>query len=452
MELPTARPGSDSSQDPIALGLDPAGSEYATTMTSTPSHFVPLKRELDRMTRSTLSLTELEDICARQGLDLYLEDHLFVWLMQELHDRKMRLEDCLEPEEQTEHKSSLVQDDLKHDIEDIVSLQEPEEDRLLNDQETHQLLIAVHEGLAAQEQLAEGAGETDPLELELLIRRKSEAETTLLTRNRGLVRRVCQQYQSLLNSMTMPDLEQEGNLGFLKAIHKFDLERTTKLSTYAVYWIRQAVQLAIANQDRTIRLPVHKRNEIRRYRGLEEELAEALGREPTVREIAIQLLAEDPDAPDFESLNGEDGGVAGRMEREALFRMEEHVKQLRSYILQYPTSLDQFMEGEDVDRHEWLMDENVLSPERLILREDLIEDVDEWVGQLTEPEQSVMKLRFGFGNRRPLKYVEIAQELNESQAMRALNANQEFSSYKVRSLESQARRTLARWKDADHFG
>ncbi len=420
-------------------------------MATTPKRFELLKKELDQSTATVLSLAQLEDLCAQFSLELYLEDRLFVWLMNELHNREILLADPETAEDLPTSEDISTREGIQEDIEEIVSLQESQEDRLLNDAETMQLLRAVKEGMAAQEWLEADPGAPNVEEWELLVQKKSEAETTLLTRNRGLVRRVCQQFVSLLNSMTIFDLEQEGNLGFLKAIQKFDLERTTKLSTYAVYWIRQAVQQAIANQDRTIRLPVHKRNEIRQYRILVERLTENLDRDPSVREIALGLLAEGEDTRDYETLFAENIQSVGPIERELLHRMEEHVKQLRSYIRQYPTSLDQFMEGEDVDRHEMLSDENVLSPERLMMQEDLIEDVDEWVSQLEEPEQTVMKLRFGFGNRRPLKYAEIAQKLNQSLEMLALNSNQDFTSYKVRNLESQARRTLIRWKNAEHF-
>ncbi len=420
-------------------------------MATTPKRFELLKKELDQSTATVLSLAQLEDLCAQFSLELYLEDRLFVWLMNELHNREILLADPETVEDLPTSEDISTREGIQEDIEEIVSLQESQEDRLLNDAETMQLLRAVKEGMAAQEWLEADPGAPNVEEWELLVQKKSEAETTLLTRNRGLVRRVCQQFVSLLNSMTIFDLEQEGNLGFLKAIQKFDLERTTKLSTYAVYWIRQAVQQAIANQDRTIRLPVHKRNEIRQYRILVERLTENLDRDPSVREIALGLLAEGEDTRDYETLFAENIQSVGPIERELLHRMEEHVKQLRSYIRQYPTSLDQFMEGEDVDRHEMLSDENVLSPERLMMQEDLIEDVDEWVSQLEDPEQTVMKLRFGFGNRRPLKYAEIAQKLNQSLEMLALNSNQDFTSYKVRNLESQARRTLIRWKNAEHF-
>ncbi len=414
-------------------------------MASTPKRFAPLKRLLDATDAGALSLDQLQAMCAQVDLDLYLEDRLFVWLMNELHARAIRLtgteDDAAAPADGNEDPTQGIQ----ADIEEIVSLQDNEEDRLLNQEETVHLLAAVKEGIAAAEQLAREPEVRHAEALRLLVAKKSEAEATLLTRNQGLVKRISQQYRSSLHSLTMNDLEQEGNLGFLRAISKFDLERTTLLSTYAVYWIRQAIQQAIASQDRAIRLPVHKRNEIRLYRVAVEALRDDLGREPTVREIARKLLRT------HAARQAAAEADRKRMERENLHRMQEHVKQLQSYIQQYPTSLDQFMDDDEPDRHEILTDENVLSPEGLVLREDLIGNVDEMVDALPEPERTVMRLRFGFGNQRPLKYAEIAAALNGQAVMVALNDGQAYTSYKVRNLESHARRTLARKKDDVHL-
>ena len=198
-------------------------------MATTPKRFELLKKELDQSTATILSLAQLEDLCAQFSLELYLEDRLFVWLMNELHNREILLADPKTAEDLPTSEDISTREGIQEDIEEIVSLQESQEDRLLNDAETMQLLRAVKEGMAAQEWLEADPRAPNVEEWELLVQKKSEAETTLLTRNRGLVRRVCQQFVSLLNSMTIFDLEQEGNLGFLKAIQKFDLERTTKL-------------------------------------------------------------------------------------------------------------------------------------------------------------------------------------------------------------------------------
>lgn len=409
-------------------------------MPNTPPRFLGLQRLLEKTEATTLNLTQLQALCAQADLDLYLEDSLFAWLMDQLHRMDIQLVDTQELEEPPSEADSVQE--IQQDIEEIVSLQDNEEDRLLNQEETIQLLKAVKEGMAAMEKLEANPDADNRTALELLVTKKSEAEATLLTRNRGLVRRISQQYQSNLHSLTMLDLEQEGNLGFLRAIAKFDLERTTVLSTYAVYWIRQAIQQAIANQDRTIRLPVHKRNEIRLYRVAVEALRDALGREPTIRETSFKLLEAEPEhAASLERLRSEQAEPLP-MDRELLFRMQNHVKQLQSYGRQYPTSLDQFMEDDEPDRHEILTDENSISPENQVLKEDLIGNVDQLVAALPEPQQTVMRLRFGFGDQKPLKYSEIAAVLNDDPDMRKLNSDRAYTGSKISQIESLARRTL----------
>ncbi len=417
-------------------------------MAPTSQQYAELSHLLDQFGNSAISLARLEEICAQTGLDLYLEDKLFVWLMDALHERGILLSDADEPEAAA---GNAAVEDIQQDIEAIVSLQENEEDRLLNETETKQLLIAVKEGMAAMEALANDPDPNRQEELELLVQKKTAAETTLLTRNRGLVKSISLQFQSSLHSLTMHDLEQEGNMGFLRAISKFDLSRTTRLSTYAVYWIRQAIQQAIASQDLTIRLPVHKRNEIRQYWAAVEELRDAAGREPTIREIALKLLAGNEEHQDQVARLQDQNQEVQPLDREVLHRMEEHVKQLQSYRRQYPTSLDQYMDVDEPDRYEILTDENVLSPENMMLKKDLIGNVEELVSGLKEPEQTVMRLRFGFGGRRPLKYSEIAAALNQDAAMLDLNSLQPYTGPKVKNIEAQARRSLYRQPRANHL-
>ncbi len=419
-------------------------------MTPTSQQHAELKHRLDQFDNSEISLVHLEHLCAQTGLDLYLEDKLFVWLMDELHDRGILLSDADTSHEPEATDSGTVQD-IQQDIEAIVSLQANEEDRLLNETETKQLLLAVKEGMAAMEELEQNPDSPHREKLELLILKKTEAETTLLTRNRGLVKSISLQFQSSLHSLTLNDLEQEGNMGFLRAISKFDLNRTTRLSTYAVYWIRQAIQQAIASQDLTIRLPVHKRNEIRQYRMAVEELRDAIGREPSIREIALKLLAANAENQAQVQRLQDQGGQAEPLDREVLHRMEEHVKLLLSYRQQYPTSLDQYMDVDEPDRYEILTDENVLSPENMILKRDLIGNVAELVSSLKEPEQTVMRLRFGLGGQRPRKYAEIAKILNQDRDMVILNNEQPYTGPKVKHIEVQARRALSRQQRANNL-
>ena len=420
-------------------------------MAPTSQQYAELTRLLDQFENTEISLARLEELCAQTDLDLYLEDRLFVWLMEALHERGILLSDADHQPDPDMASDNTAMEDIQQDIEAIVSLQENEEDRLLNEAETKQLLVAVKEGMAAMETLEHDPASPQREELELLVLKKTEAETTLLTRNRGLVKSISLQFQSSLHSLTMNDLEQEGNMGFLRAISKFDLNRTTRLSTYAVYWIRQAIQQAIASQDLTIRLPVHKRNEIRQYRMAVEALRDAAGREPTIREIALKLLATDDEYQAHAARLQDQSQQVHPLDREVLHRMEEHVKQLQSYRQQYPTSLDQYMDVDEPDRYEILTDENVLSPESTVLKKDLIGNVEELVSGLKEPEQTVMRLRFGFGGQRPLKYSEIAAELNQNPDMVDRNNHQMYTGPKVKNIEAQARRALSRQQRANNL-
>ena len=407
-------------------------------MTATPERFAPLVRLLDGVTATSLSLAWLEEQCTDLGLDLYLEDHLFIWLMDELHHRGITLSDAGAAAEDVQSEEGLEVQAIAEDIEDIVSLQENTEDRLLSREETTQLLRAVQEGMEAQAWLEANPDAPDKTAKELLVAKKSEAESTLLTRNRGLVLRVCQQYRSSLNSMTLSDLEQEGNLGFLKAIAKFDLNRTTVLSTYAVYWIRQAVQQAIANQDRTIRLPVHKRAEIRHFRIAAEELQNQLGREPTVGEVALRLLAAESGMEDVVARLRGDGEQASATDREHLRRVEENVKELQTYGRQAPSSLDTFVDDEERDQHELLSDDRTESPESEALKQEVIGNIDEQVDKLPEPDRTVMRLLYGLEGEEPRKTSEIAAMFNRDPNMLALLPSRQFTGSYVEAIRKDA--------------
>ena len=406
-------------------------------MTATPERFAPLVRLLDGVKATSLSLAWLEEQCTDLGLDLYLEDHLFIWLMDELHHRGVTLSDADAAAEDVQSEEGREVQAIAEDIEDIVSLQENTEDRLLSREETTQLLRAVKEGMEAQAWLEDHPDASDRTAKELLVAKKSEAESTLLTRNRGLVLRVCQQYRSSLNSMTLSDLEQEGNLGFLKAIAKFDLNRTTVLSTYAVYWIRQAVQQAIANQDRTIRLPIHKRAEIRHFRVAAEELQNQLGREPTVREVALRLLAAESDMEDVVARLRDDGEQATAMDREHLRRVEENVKELQTYGRQAPSSLDAFVDDEERDQHELLSDDRTESPEGEALKQEVIGNIGEQVNKLPEPNRTVMRLSYGLDGKGDRGTREVATLLNGDPDMLALLPRKQFTGSYIESIRKE---------------
>lgn len=356
-----------------------------------------------------LTIDEILDLLpeAEESIDV-LED-LFIQLQEagiEVYEDESDIESDMGEPELDDSEEEYDEDDEMLDLSEVPSddmvglyLKEMAHVPLLNTEEEVQLAKLLKKGEAAQRRLSKnGHNPNQQIQLEQIIEDGRIAREHLIKANTRLVVSIAKKYVG--RGVSFLDLVQEGNLGLMKAVEKFDYKRGYRFSTYATWWIRQTITRAIADQGRTIRVPVHMSDRIRRLYKVARELEQCNGRKPTPEEIALEL--------DLEP-------------RKVQWMLKVSWPTLS---LEHPVG-----EEDDNEMGSFIEDDTTLTPTQHAYQNLLHEKVEEVLNTLSPREARILRLRFGLVNGRSYTLEEVGQKFG-------------LTRERIRQIEGKALRRL----------
>ncbi|MCR5792315.1 MAG: RNA polymerase sigma factor RpoD [Lachnospiraceae bacterium] len=342
-------------------------------------------KEFAKLHKNTIEVSEINDFFGKMQLDPTMIEKAYEYLetngidVLRITDEVTDEQIILEAEEDGEEEEDLKNIDLS--VPEGVSIEDPV--RMYLKEIGKVPLLTAEEEIELAQRMEKG---------------DEEAKKKLAEANLRLVVSIAKRYVG--RGMLFLDLIQEGNLGLIKAVEKFDYQKGYKFSTYATWWIRQAITRAIADQARTIRIPVHMVETINKLIRVQRQLLQELGREPSIEEVA-----------------------------EEMNMPIERVREIQK-ISQEPVSLETPI-GEEEDSHlgDFIQDDNVPVPAEAAAFTLLKEQLIEVLSTLTDREQKVLRLRFGLDDGRTRTLEEVGREFSVTRE-------------RIRQIEAKALRKL----------
>ena len=360
----------------------------------------------------TVSYDQIEQAMVMFGHDPFEEHGVYQAILDHLDQRDVMVRELITVGLTSDTNGDVGLDDIAvAELRRVLGPLDQDTSRLLNADEERTLLEVVRDGRTALLHLDRLDATEDTTSLTRRVAAGARAEEELVRRNIRLVAHHAFLASRSASHLDAEDLIQEGVCGLLRAIRGFDFNQSQRLSTYATYWIRQAIARALADQDRTIRLPVHRVEMLGRYRAVIRNLTEETGCVPTDLELAVALHLIDPASDPAVQAALASGGLwdaALGSRYEQVFR---HIRIFRSLDGFRLISLDQ-PAGEDGSSElgELLVDVRQCLPEDEVIYHALCDAIDDVLAQLSDRDAKVIRRRFGLNGEREATLEEIGDD------------------------------------------